>query len=272
MDRNFFIGNQDFRVWLDKVAFVEKSEDDYDSRQIFGIMSSERKDRQGETVVSKGLDFQDFLTHGHFNDNHSQDTSAIVGYPQEAKFYSDLSEFQEGSALKGVRGWTCKGYILKGTKRADGIWELAKALQSTPDRRLGFSIEGKVIRRSDSTIEKAKIRNVAVTNCPVNTDATWEVLEKSMYHSDIAMKSLAAGYGVSPGAQSGGAALRVESLDSKAKRPIDERKKKKLNALLRALEMDDLMKAMDLILEKRPDFDDDAAAYLVAHLIKNGGV
>jgi hypothetical protein len=272
MEQNFFIGEENFRVWLDKVSFIEKSDDDYNSRQIVGIMSSQRKDRQGESVVAKGLDMQDFLRAGHFNDNHSQDTSAIVGYPEDAKYWEDLSKFQNSSVLSGVEGWTCKGYVLKGTKRSDAIWELAKALQSTPNRRLGFSIEGKVIRRSDTTIEKARIRNVAITNCPVNTDATWEVLSKSMSEPEIAMKSLSAGYGISPATQSGGGALRVESLDSNAKKTMDEKKKKKLNALIRALEIDDLMKAVDFILNSRPDFDEDAAAVLVTHLFKKGGI
>lgn len=272
MEQNFFIGEDNFRVWLDKVSFIEKSDDDFNSRQIIGIMSSQRKDRQGESVVAKGLEMQDFLKSGHFNDNHSQDTSAIVGYPEEAKYWDDLSKFQKSDSLVGVEGWTCRGYVLKGTKRSDAIWELAKALQSTPNRRLGFSIEGKVVRRNDTTIEKARIRNVAITNCPVNTDATWEVLSKSMSEPEVAMKSLSAGYATSPGAQSGGGALRAESLDSDAKKTMDEKKKKKLNALIRALEMDDLMKAVDFVLNSRPDFDEDAAAVLVTHLFKKGGI
>jgi hypothetical protein len=267
---NFYIGENSFRIWLPDVVFDEqvvKSENEkYNSRKIFGIMTTERKDRQGEVLVSKGLEFKEFLSHGHYNDNHSQDTSAIVGYPEKAEFHKDLSQF----GLQGVQGWTCEGYVLKGTKRADAIWELAKALQGVPNRRLGFSVEGKVIRRNNKTIEKAVIRNVAITNCPVNTDCNWNVLEKSFHEQDYAIKALSAGFATSPATQTGGGALRTEDLDSKAKKVVDEKKKKRKEALERALKFDDLLKAVDIVLDKRPDFDVDAACYLVSRLLKQG--
>ena len=261
----YFIGENKFRVFLPDVQFIEKSDDVYNSRQLFGIMSTQRTDRQGESVIAKGLKFSDFMNHGHFNDNHSQETSAVVGYPEEISYHNDLSKFDP--KLIGVEGWTCKGYVLKGTKRADGIWELAKALGQTPNKRLGFSIEGKVERRTDKTIKSAHIRNLAITNSPVNTDAQWHVLEKSFYDPDTASKALSAGAAVSPATQSGGSALRVESLDSDEK---DSQNRKK-NKLLRALDLEDLTKAMDMILEQRPDFDDEAAAYLTVQLFKRGG-
>lgn len=260
---DFFIRENDFRVWLPEVEFSksEKEDDAHNSRQISGIMSTTGEDRQGEVVLAKGLDFEDFINNGHFNDNHSQSTSAIIGYPESAHYYKNLAEVKKG--LEGREGWTCKGYVMKGTKRADDIWELAKALSKTPDRRLGFSIEGKILRRSDKTIEKARIRNVAITNCPVNTDCTWEVMSKSFGNADLAIKALAAGAATSPAAQTGGSALGTESLDFKLK--------KKKEALKRALSFDDLVKAMDCVLELRPDFDEEAAAALVQHLYKNGG-
>lgn len=263
MQKQFFIGEQDFRVWLPDVQFLEKSNDDFDSRKISGIMSTDRKDRQGEIIVAKGLTFEDFLKSGHFNDNHSQETSAIVGYPTAVKFHQSLSEF----GMAKASGWSCEGYVIKGTKRADGIWELAKALAGIPNRKLGFSIEGKVIRREDKTIERANIRNVAITNCPVNTDCSWDLLEKSFHESDIAMKSMMAGHGGS----SGGAVLATESLDSDVKE-IAKKKKKREEALKAILSYDDLLKAMEYVLDTRPDFTDEAAAMFVNHLFnKKGG-
>lgn len=269
--KNFFIDENSFRVFLPEVEFIEKSEDAYNSRKLVGIMSTERRDRQGEVVTAKGLDFEDFLKSGHFNDNHSQATSAIVGYPEVVHYHDSLEKFNP--KLKGVAGWTCEGYVLKGTDRANGIWELSKALQGVPNKKLGFSIEGKVIRRADKTIEKAKIRNVAITNCPVNTDCTWSVLEKSFHEADVAEKAMSAGFGVSPSTQSGGGAVRGESLESDAVDLMSDRKKKKKEALKRALELDvdDLLKAMDWVMDRRPDFDEDAAAALIKHLYKRGG-
>jgi hypothetical protein len=271
--KDFFIHENDFRIFLPEVDFIDKSSDQdaHNSRRLTGIMSSERRDRQGEVVMAKGLEFEDFLKNGHFNDNHSQSTSAIVGYPESVSYHNSLEKFNP--KLKGVPGWTCEGYVLKGTERSDGIWELAKALHSVPNRKLGFSIEGKVVRRADKTIEKAKIRNVAITNCPVNTDCTWSLLEKSFYESDTAEKSMSAGYGASPSAQSGGGAVRAESLESDVNDVMSNRKKKKKDALKRALELDEdeLLKAMDWVMERRPDFDEDAAAILIKHLYKKGG-
>ena len=262
--QEFYIGERDFRVWLPEVTFLEKSEEKYNSNQMLGIMSTENLDRQAETVLSKGLDFDDFLHFGHFNDNHSQATGAIVGYPEEVKYHADLGTIDE--KLKSVPGWTCRGWIVKGTRRAEEIWELAKALQPTP-KKLGFSIEGKVLRRKNKIIEKARIRNVAVTNCPVNTDATWSILAKSFSDEDIAMKAMSAGFATSPSTQTNGGALRTEDLDSDEKIVRKERKK----ALERAFDLEDLIKAMDIVLEVRPDFDVDAAAHFVTYLFKKGG-
>jgi len=247
------------------VFFVEKSEDPdaYNARQIKGIMSTSRIDRQDERVLAKGLDVETFLTHGHFNDNHSQLTSAIVGYPEKVYYKSDM-RLKDGDVTDG---WICEGYILKGTSRADEIWELAKALQSTPNRRLGFSIEGKVKRRQNKVVEKAVIRNCAITNAPVNTDATWDVLAKSFYSEDAAMKSLSAGFATS--GQSGGGAIAGESLDCDQD-PRSKRKKKALRDVMRSLGLcdpDDLIKAYEHVLQVRPDFTDEAAAEVVKYLV-----
>lgn len=266
MSKDFFINEDSFKVWLPDVEFIKSSDNDkYNSRKISGIMSTERKDRQGEVLVAKGLDFSEFLSHGHFNDNHSQGTSDIVGYPEKAQFHSNLKAIND--KLDGVQGWSCEGYVLKGTKKADAIWELALALQTVPDRRLGFSVEGKVERREDKTIEKARIRNVAITNCPVNTDCSWSTLEKSFTDSDMAKSMMATGAGGVAGI------LSPESLDSDLKKltSLDQKKKAKYEALKRALDFDDLMKAVDIVLERKPTWDVDAATLLVAHLFKKGG-
>lgn len=273
---NHFIAKEDFRVFLPEVYFVEKSGTDadaYNSHQIKGVMSTSRLDRQGERVLAKGLDITDFLDHGHFNDNHSPDTSAIVGYPEHAAYSNDIV-LRDGSRSEG---WICSGYVLKGTKRADDIWELAKALAQTPNKRLGFSIEGKVLRRKNNVVEKALIRHVAITNCPVNTDATWDVLAKSFCDEDIARKSLAAGYGFSPGTHVGGAALGRESLDRDGDERGRERKKKRdkgLKIVMRSLgfahDPDEIRKAVGYVLDLRPDFDEEAAAELVHYMIMKG--
>lgn len=184
-------------------------------RRIGGIISTESKDRQGEVVLQRGLDFSEFLSNGWFNDNHSKDTTGIVGYPVKV----------EKRNVNGRTAHYVEGYLLEGHEPADKIWTLANSLQKT-GRRLGFSIEGAINRRDGmdgKTIAEAKVRNVAVTNCPVNLDTGMEVLAKSLMALEAeanAEKALTAGQAVDapPVASGQGFALRTESLESKPKK------------------------------------------------------
>jgi len=193
------------------VEVFEKKEDGDRSYKIGGYASTEALDRQGEILVQKGLDFSEFLEYGWFNDNHSKATTGIVGYPE-------LAEFHRG------KGWYVQGYLIKGYEPAERIWALARALQKSTNRRLGFSVEGKTIARQNNKILKAKIKNVAITNSPINPECTLEILAKSFcLHGaedecmectkDCVGKAFEAGHAVTPAEQVDGGALRVESLE-----------------------------------------------------------
>jgi hypothetical protein len=168
-DNDLLDGKDDFVIFTPGCLEIDLSKggDIEKDRPIGGVCSTERLDRQDESVLAKGLDFDEFVHHGFFNDNHKQNTADVVGVPNKAE-------------LRKGRWWT-EGNLLTGHEPADRIWSLAKALnKSTNARRLGFSIEGKVIERGfDNRILKAKIRHVAITNSPVNTDCTWDILVKS---------------------------------------------------------------------------------------------
>ncbi len=202
-----------FKIFTPNVIdLLEKGDGpDAHERPIAGYCSTQRRDRQEEVVLAKGLDFSEFLECGFFNDNHKQDTHDALGWPEEV-------------VLKSNRWWT-KGYLVPDYTPSDKIWELAKALKkSNAPRRLGFSIEGKVIERGlDNRILKAKIRHVAITNSPVNVDCTWTVLTKAMGVVDQmdavdARKAVAAGY--QGPASAGGAALRSESVEGGKKKDM----------------------------------------------------
>jgi hypothetical protein len=204
-----------FVVYKPASVDLLKSEGEDDGRKIGGYCSTEALDRQNEVVFGKGLDFAEFLNFGYFNDNHNQKTSAVLGVPERVRY--DIG-----------KGWWTEGRILK-TKAGDEIVELAKALTDTK-RKLGFSIEGKITERDGNKIRKAIIRNVAITNCPVNVNCTWELLSKafsdgldgddlrrseSYLHNDF-VRSLVAGTG--PGSTAatggtGGAVLKMEDLE-----------------------------------------------------------
>jgi len=189
-------------------------------RRIGGVISTEHEDKQGEIVVQRGLDFGDFLKNGWLNDNHSRDTAGVVGYPLRV----------ERTTVDGKPATRMEGYLLEGTKQADKIWELAQALQTT-DRRLGWSIEGKVLRRSGpdgKQIAGARVTNVAITNCPVNTKTGLDVLAKSLMAVE---KMMEAGSAITPPATptpGDGFALRTESLESSPSRPKKKKRRRQL--------------------------------------------
>lgn len=197
-------------------------------RRIGGIVSTDDLDQQQETLIQEGLDFAPFLKSGWFNDNHSKDTGSAIGYP----------ELAELRGLPGGRkGWYVEGYLLKGTQRADEIWQLATALErSGSGRRLGFSVEGSILERDPSDprkVRKAIVREVAITRVPVNDQTDLRVLAKS----------LSVGTPAAPG---NAAALQQESLE--AKKPEDEtedeaaKKKKKPKALTKSQWIGELMR------------------------------
>lgn len=228
----------DFEIPVD---FFEKSDEEPGKqRRIGGLASLETKDKQDETLLQRGLDFTDFLHNGWFNDNHSKTTSDILGYPEATQYIRKGTVLPNGQKSKADGHWV-EGYLLN-TEKADKIWELGKALQKTK-RRLGFSVEGKILKRSgdsNKTIAQAKVRNVAITNCPVNPDATMEILAKSLQaveqsEPDDLEKMLSMGPatpGQSPeGTQTGegeGKVLAEESLEEDEK-PSDVLRKKKKN-------------------------------------------
>lgn len=204
-DNDILDGKDIFEIWTPGcVEIIMKGGEDVErTRPIGGVCSTENLDRQDEKVFAKGLNFDEFVKHGYFNDNHKQNTADILGYPS-------MAELRKG------RWWT-EGNLLLDWEPANRIWSLAKALsKSTSQRRLGFSIEGKVVERGfNNRILKAIIRHVAITNSPVNTDCTWDILAKafgSMEELEANTLRRALGAGASSPAMSGGAALssRVE--------------------------------------------------------------
>lgn len=147
-------------------AELEKSNSQAEMR-IRGLASTPDLDRDNQSILQEGLDIDDFVNYGFFNDDH--DSGTILGYPdKERTKVTDQGLYVEGTLLP--------------TPRGKELWETALALQkSNTDRRLGFSVEGKVLKKDNAgNILKAKIYNVAITANPVNPHARWEALVKSM--------------------------------------------------------------------------------------------
>ncbi len=215
-------------------------------KRIGGIASIQTRDREQETILQRGLDFSDFLANGWFNDNHSRETDGVLGYPEMTNYFRKGQRLPNGQVSKAEGHWV-EGYLLD-TPKANRIWALGKALDKT-GRRLGFSVEGKILQRTGPmkrTIAKALVRNVAITNCPVNSDANMEILAKSLQVAETTALSAmekALGMGTpNPGqaivgprsGEDAGQVLTGESLERKQRKLTfeEEEKKKKTNKSL----------------------------------------
>lgn len=202
---------------------IEKSESSSKGeRRIRGYASNNFKDRQDESIMQSGLDISNFVNFGWFNYDH--DNSIILGYPDKSKTKLDS------------KGLYVEGTLLSGVEIADRLWETAIALQkSNAPRRLGFSVEGKVLEKSETgKILKARIYNCAITANPVNPTATWEAICKSFTEENLdTEKSCEAGYTIGINEDNNGACLKRESLDDSLRNladlagDTDEAKKKK---------------------------------------------
>lgn len=178
---------------------IVKSENpDSNEWRIGGYASTSSEDRQGDEIIQKGLDYSDFVNFGWFNFDH--DNSKILGYPDKDRCRVDN------------RGFYVEGTLLKGIELAKNLWDTAVALKkSGAPRKLGFSVEGKVLKRNTlGQIVKAKVYNVAITANPVNPTCTFDALVKSFTsdQSDIE-KALEAGH-----MDGSGSMLIPESLES----------------------------------------------------------
>lgn len=164
MRLEFPLPAESFHRWIPfQVVGLEKGSDGKERVRIRGLASTEHMDQDGDTIVQDGLDFSYFLKRGFFNDNHSKETADVLGYPD--KVYPVTID-DDG---KKVRATAVEGYLLD-TPEAMRIADLARSLDGTP-RQLGFSVEGPPpVRdpRNPARIVKATVRNVAITNCPVN--------------------------------------------------------------------------------------------------------
>lgn len=157
-------------------------------RAFHAYISTEVQDRLREVILQKGLDFDEFMRWGWFNDNHIQKTGAILGYP----LYLAL----QNHPTHGLR-WYCKGCLLDDPEgvvleRVQEIYHLMLSLQGNPTRSLGTSIEGTTLIKQGAKIVKAIVRNVAVTPYSVNAGCPLELLLDAMEGTEEYMRSLTA--------------------------------------------------------------------------------
>lgn len=166
-----WLDNNTFSFWMPAQAIVlskgKKDGADQEGRRwIQGIASTSARDLQGEIIEQNGIDFSYFLKYGFFNWDHKDGPDEKVGEPTECRLTKN--------------GLWVKGFLWQDKKRADDVWEMMRSMStSNSNRKMGFSIQGKVKRRAGDIIKSCWIQDIAITACPVNT-STWAEIAKSL--------------------------------------------------------------------------------------------
>jgi hypothetical protein len=189
-----------FNFWMP--LSKAKASKDGKARIIEGIASTPDLDLQNERVNQSGINFDYFINHGYFNWDHKPGAENKIGEPWEVKVTP--------------KGLYVKGILYKGKKVADDVWEHIQSLSQNPDaqRKVGFSLQGKTVRRNGNKILKCWLQDIAITTAPINYNTYLDVVKSfSQYDwdQDSVEKTLSAGHQVSN--QTGGSALRTEDLD-----------------------------------------------------------
>lgn len=184
-----------------------------------GYASTGKKDLQQEQIDPAGIDASYLISDGFVDYEH--DLDQVIGVPTKNTHVDSKGLFLEAKLFKNM-------------PQVQDIIKLYHNIKDNNiDRNLGFSIEGNVIERDEddeSIIRQVQITGVAVTKNPANTDATWELVTKSLYSTKslatdnnkvsnkkpmLSMsvkvnKALEAGHGITPSTQTNGAAFRTE--------------------------------------------------------------
>ena len=160
------LGSGDTFHFFVPVEKIEKAEGKDGKRYIQGVASTSDRDLQGEVVLQNGIDYSYFLKNGYINDDHKDGPEHKVGEPLECRLTP--------------AGLWLKAILYKGKARSDYWWEHINTLASNDSKRkVGFSIQGKILRREGKTIAKCWLQDVAITASPVNTN-TWAEIVKSL--------------------------------------------------------------------------------------------
>lgn len=166
MKKHTNVEDFNFFVPLD-VETTEKSSDKL--IRIRGIASTPNKDLQGEIVSQKGLDISNLVEgKGLFNLDHGKGMENVIGKIDKAKLTKD--------------GLLVEGYLFPDVEKAKVVKNIMRGLKKGDERRMQFSIEGKVLKREGKKIERAKVTNVALTLQPIN-DNTYAEFAKSFADS-----------------------------------------------------------------------------------------
>lgn len=170
-----------FYIPIDIVKSKDKDSKDkeskYDNMMFKGVASDNSEDTEGESLEPSGYDLSYLLKYGFFDYNHmakrTGDPNFFIGEPTDAKI--------SGNQL------LVKGKLWKTSEMARKVWDTMLTLKdSSSDRKIGMSIEGKALERdkvNPKKVTKALITNIAITMNPVNTNS-WVDIVKGQQKED----------------------------------------------------------------------------------------
>lgn len=150
---------------------LEKGSKPGQEMRIKGIASSEVEDSDEQTLVPSGFDVSPLLSKGFLNYNHksSESAAAIIGEPTKAEIINDGKDLY------------IEGFLYPDSDEAKAVYKLAQVLEkNSPNRRLGFSIEGKTLEVdpfNKKRITKAKITGIAITAMPKNPNTLLSIMK-----------------------------------------------------------------------------------------------
>lgn len=183
-----------------------------------GIASTADEDSDGEFLDPKGFDIKPLINSGLVNWHHQAkgQPATIIGEPRFAEIR------KEGLYIETL--------LYPSSKIAQDVWELAQTLEKdSKTRRLGYSIEGKVLKRKSDDpndpgykhISKAVITGVAITHMPKNPKTFANIIKGEIDEEDLeeAEETVATETNESEGMDTKrGKALMKESVDKRIKR------------------------------------------------------
>ena len=141
---------------------------------IGGIASTPHEDSDGEFLDPNGFQLDFFKRYGFINWHHQAkgNPAAIIGEPIMAE-------------IRPNEGLYIKAKLYPDNQIAKDVYELSETLSKNSTRRLGFSIEGKVVQRGSNDkksplynqIKKARITGCAITPTPKNAYTLADIIK-----------------------------------------------------------------------------------------------
>ena len=207
-----------FSFWCPISKAQEQLVDPTTGEQIMrlgGIASTADEDSDGEFLDPKGFDIKPLLNRGVVNWHHQAkgNPGAIIGEPSKAEIRKE--------------GLYIETDLYPSSQVARDVWDLANTLEhDSKNRRLGYSIEGKVLKRKSEDpndpgykhIVKAVITGVAITHMPKNPKTFANIIKGEIDEEDYEEEERAEEQEVEQEEEKAldtesGAALKRESVD-----------------------------------------------------------